>query len=107
MLRLPVVDRELLARRDVAQGVDLRALTAWSVFGAYDWSSILRAPTGTYEGGCFDTSGAGAPRRTPLADVVRATAAAGVATMPALGWWRRDDRVIYRPVDPADLAASA
>ena len=92
------------ARRD---GIPVAAVTAWSVFGAYEWASVLRRPCGSYEAGCFDVSGAGrgaAPRRTPLADAVAQTAA-GARLADPRGWWRRPDRVLYRPdLDDADQA---
>jgi len=96
------------ATEAAARGIPTLGVTAWSVFGAYDWGSILRDPRGTYEAGCFDVSADGPPRETPLAGVVRSTAVdSAPAAGSGVGWWRRDERVLYRPgVDP-DLAASA
>lgn len=91
------------ARASVADGIPVLAVTAWSTFGAYDWSSVLRRPCGAYEPGCFDVSADGQPRRTILADVVAATARGVSDDAEAVaGWWRREDRVLY----PRDVASA-
>jgi beta-glucosidase/6-phospho-beta-glucosidase/beta-galactosidase len=74
-------------------GVDVRAVTAWSLFGAVDWNSTLSARNGYYESGAFDVR-TGAPRPTALANVIAALARHGRADHPLLdrpGWWR-DER---------------
>jgi dTDP-4-dehydrorhamnose reductase len=83
----------------VARGIPVRGVTAWSAFGAYDWASILRDPHGAYEPGCYDASAAGEPVPTLLAGAVRATAASAAGSR-GTGWWRREDRVLYRPAPP-------
>jgi dTDP-4-dehydrorhamnose reductase len=88
------------------RGIPVRAVTAWSVFGAYDWSSVLRFRRGAYEPGAFDASRPGVPRRTPLGETVAATAAGRPAT-PGIGWWRRPDRVRYWPDDSGATAGEA
>ncbi|RYF96165.1 MAG: glycosyl hydrolase family protein [Chitinophagaceae bacterium] len=35
-------------------GIDLRAITAWSLLGAYNWNNLLTAETGFYEAGAFE-----------------------------------------------------
>jgi dTDP-4-dehydrorhamnose reductase len=84
------------ARTAAASGIPVRAVTAWSVFGAFDWASVLRDPRGAYEAGCYDVSPDGPPVQTALAGVVRASAA-GLRRAERPGWWRRPDRVLYRP----------
>jgi dTDP-4-dehydrorhamnose reductase len=77
-------------------GIDVRAVTAWSAFGAWDWSTLLSAPGG-YEPGAFDVRD-GEPRRTALGHAIAATAR-GSAHGPSpdrLGWWTRPDRVAWR-----------
>ena len=97
----------IAAKEAVARGIPVAGVTAWSVFGAFDWSSVLREPRGSYEPGCFDIrpsrdgDGAVPVRRTPLADVIAATAR-GTDTPPVTGWWRRDDRTIYDPEASAE-----
>ncbi|MDQ1524272.1 MAG: dTDP-4-dehydrorhamnose reductase [Pyrinomonadaceae bacterium] len=81
-------------------GVVLRAVTAWSLLGAYDWCSLLTRCAGRYEPGVFDVRG-GRPRPTALARMLRDLAATGRHEHPALdspGWWRRLDRLQYPPV---------
>jgi len=83
------------AARDA--GVDVRAVTAWSAFGAYDWDSLLTARRGHYEPGLFDVRG-GVARPTALAQVARELAKDGRSAHPLAnepGWWRRGVRLLY------------
>lgn len=91
---------------DAAQGlrsdeaVDVRAVTAWSFLGAYDWNSLATCGNGHYEPGVFDLQ-APRPRPTALARMLRDFAAGREHDHPVLdapGWWRRLDRLIYPPV---------
>ena len=88
------------------EGVDVRAVTAWSLFGAQGWNTLLTAH-GVYEPGVYDVA-SGAPRPTALAALWKGlpdnAARHPVADEP--GWWRRPDRLIHRPiVRPAASAA--
>jgi len=77
-----------------AEGADVRAVTAWSLFGAVDWDSMLRRDRGRYEPGVWDARET-PPRPTRLAAAVASLARTGQFEDPALaqaGWWRRDDR---------------
>ncbi|MFT8246201.1 family 1 glycosylhydrolase [Roseomonas sp. BN140053] len=90
-----LVDVWEAAERLREDGVDLRAVTAWSLFGAMDWKSLLRHREGAYEPGVFDAR-FDPPRPTLVAEAVRALATTGRFT-PALdqpGWWRRSDRFL-------------
>ncbi len=81
-----------------AEGADIRAVTAWALFGLQDWNSMLRQRAGCYEPGAFD-AGALPPRPTLLAQAIGGLAQHGQFDHPALqgpGWWRRDDRVHAR-----------
>jgi dTDP-4-dehydrorhamnose reductase len=83
------------------EGVDVRAVTAWSLLGAYDWSSLLTREEGGYEAGVFDLRGP-RPRATALAGMLRALTAGREPEHPVLtapGWWRRPDRLWYEPSD--------
>lgn len=74
-----------------AEGIDVRAVTAWSLFGAVDWNSMMMREDGYYECGVFDTR-ADTPRRTILADAILALANTQSFRHPVLaqtGWWRR------------------
>ncbi len=89
---LDVWDAALAAR---AAGADLRAVTAWSLFGAVDWDSLLRRRGGSYEAGAFDAA-RDPPAPTLVAEAVAGLAREGRFDHPALrgrsGWWRRADR---------------
>ena len=83
-----------LVRALRAEGADLCAVTAWSLFGAVDWDSTLRTPRGRYEAGAWDAR-TNPPRPTRLAAAMAQLAQTGQLHDPALnqpGWWRRQDR---------------
>ena len=82
-----------------AQGADVRAVTVWSLFGAYDWDSLLTRPANSYETGVFDVR-SGQLRPTLLAKLVRQLAHGQAFEHPvlqSLGWWQRPDRVHFQP----------
>ena len=92
-------------------GVDVRAVTAWSLFGAYDWNSLMTRRERVYERGLWDLTHTGAgepPHETPVGAVARALAQTGVVPpQPGLatpGWWHRPDRLIYPVVEAWELA---
>jgi len=80
-----------------ADGVDVRAVTAWSVLGSFDWDSLVTRLRGSYEPGAYDLRSP-EPRPTALARQVREAAAGRDFKHPVLcspGWWRRLDRLTY------------
>ncbi len=82
-----------------ARGVDVRAVTAWALFGSHDWNSLLVDESGYYEPGAFDVR-ADPPRATAIARAVFSTATTGAFDHPVLdtdGWWRRPSRVQFGP----------
>jgi dTDP-4-dehydrorhamnose reductase len=86
-------------------GIDVRAVTAWSAFGAFDWNSLLTCEDGCYEPGLFDLR-APTPRPTALSQMIRTLAAGSDFDHPALdfpGWWHRLDRFSYQPVTRREL----
>ena len=86
-------------------GVDVRAVTGWSAFGAFDWNSLLTCEDGSYEPGFFDLR-APKPRPTALAQMIRTLATGSDFDHPALdfpGWWHRLDRFSYPPVTRREL----
>lgn len=88
-------------------GVDVRAVTAWALLGAFDWNSLMTRRVGHYESGVFDIRGE-KPRPTALAWLIRSLATRGEAEHPVLdapGWWRRADRFTYTPVRSASPEA--
>ncbi|MDQ2653372.1 MAG: family 1 glycosylhydrolase [Chloroflexota bacterium] len=83
-----------------AAGADVRAVTAWSLLGAFDWDQMVTRDEGHYEPGVFDLR-APEPRPTALAHMVRALATERQHAHPVLaepGWWRQPDR-LYHPPD--------
>jgi dTDP-4-dehydrorhamnose reductase len=83
------------------EGGDVRAVTAWSLLGAYDWNSLLTRAAGHYEPGVFDLR-APQPRPTALARLIRDLASGRdpeMAVLDSPGWWRRLKRLCYPPVN--------
>jgi dTDP-4-dehydrorhamnose reductase len=79
-----------------AKGVDLAAVTAWSLLGSHDWNRMVTRFIGHYETGVFDCR-TGTPRPTLLAPVLMDLAAGRKPSMPAIsgpGWWRRESRLV-------------
>ncbi|MBW3633488.1 MAG: family 1 glycosylhydrolase, partial [Chloroflexi bacterium] len=58
-------------------GVDIRAVTIWSLLGAWDWHCLVTREEGHYEPGVFDVRGP-APQPTALAALARSLAAGKV-----------------------------
>jgi dTDP-4-dehydrorhamnose reductase len=93
------------ARRLREEGGDVRAVTVWSLLGAYDWNALLTREGDFYEPGVFDVQ-APTPRPTALAGAVRELVAGEEPTHPVLsgpGWWRRPERLLY-PAYPEETA---
>lgn len=83
--------------------IEIRAVTAWSLLGAYDWNSLLTCDSGHYEPGVFDLRSP-FPRPTILATMLRCLADGKEYTHPVLegpGWWQRSSRLLYPPVNCA------
>lgn len=81
-------------------GVDLRAVTVWSLLGSFDWNSLVTRNVGYYEPGPFDVRSP-LPRPTALAAMMRELASGQPLSHPVLrgqGWWRRPGRFMCTPV---------
>jgi dTDP-4-dehydrorhamnose reductase len=97
-----------------AGGADVRAVTVWSLLGAFDWNSLVTCDAGHYEPGAFDVRGCepgrrAAPRPTALAALARQLARGEEPDHPVLehpGWWRRPDRLIYPAAEGRSYAAA-
>lgn len=77
-----------------AEGVDVRAVTLWALFGTVDWRSLLTRREGRYDAGAFDIRSP-EPRPTIIAKAAAAYARNERFDHPALdseGWWRRPPR---------------
>jgi dTDP-4-dehydrorhamnose reductase len=78
------------------EGLQIEAVTVWSLLGAFDWDSLLTREAGHYESGVFDVR-SDSPRETALAPMIRTLAAGGVPSHPVLataGWWRKHARLL-------------
>lgn len=84
-----------------AEGVNVLAVTAWALFGSFDWDSLVTRDAGHYEPGAFDVR-APRPRPTATARLIKDMARGVEHEHPALtapGWWRRLDRLTYAPAN--------
>jgi dTDP-4-dehydrorhamnose reductase len=94
------------AAQDARQaGIDVRAVTAWALFGAFDWNSLVTRCAGHYEPGAFDVRFS-PPKPTRVADAIRALAS-GAEWLQGneLGWWRRPERLLYPVFEPAQVSS--
>lgn len=83
------------ARRAAAEGAELRAVTAWSLLGSFNWNSLVTRDERHYEPGVFDVR-ATLPRPTAIASLLRVLGSGGEPDHPALkhpGWWQRPERL--------------
>lgn len=90
------------AKRLKKEGADIRAVTVWSILGAYDWDSLLTNPRGHYEPGAFDLRSP-TPRPTAIVRCMKSLSETGDFHHPIVqteGWWRRAVRLTYKPVRP-------
>lgn len=79
------------------QGLDIKAITAWALFGSFGWNDLLTKPLGDYESGVFDVS-SGTPQATPLAEYLLRLSGDPHYVHPAQsekGWWHREDRFLF------------
>ena len=87
-----------------ADGVDVRAVTAWGLLGLYNWSCLCTEDKGAYEAGAFDVS-SGMPQATPVAELIAQLATGQTPQDAALlqpGWWDLDSRItVPSPMDQA------
>jgi dTDP-4-dehydrorhamnose reductase len=86
-----------MALRARRLGAQVKAVTAWSLLGHYDWHCLVTRQEGRYESGLYDLSG-GKPRPTALARLVQSLATgrkAGEDAQMGPGWWRRRIRVLF------------
>ena len=78
-----------------AEGADIRAVTAWALFGLVDWDTLLLERNGRHEPGAFDVRHM-PPQPTPLSrtitDLVR-HGRCGHAALAEVGWWHKLSRI--------------
>ncbi len=92
-----------------ADGIDVRAVTAWSLFGSHSWNTLLTTK-GVYEPGVYDTV-TGTARATALKTLWKGfpSNAPRHPVVAEPGWWRRPDRLSYQPLgypSPAQRTAA-
>jgi dTDP-4-dehydrorhamnose reductase len=88
-----------------SNGVPVIAVTAWALFGAYDWSSLLTEKAGHYESGAFIADPFVRP--TALSKMISAIGETGEYDHPLLvngGWWHgkamRSIDILTKPQRP-------
>jgi dTDP-4-dehydrorhamnose reductase len=82
-----------------SEGADIRAVTLWSLLGAYDWNSLVTCKNDHYEPGVFDIRSP-QPRPTAIAKLAKELGEGKRSEHPLLqvpGWWKRPERMIYHP----------
>ena len=97
------------AQRCRERGVDLRAITSWSLLGAFDWHCLVTREHECYEPGAFDV-GDGTRRLTALGEYLREVANGRPNRHVALaqpGWWRRSERLLHPPVRCIDTSVDS
>jgi dTDP-4-dehydrorhamnose reductase len=104
------LDRVWVAARELrGDGVDIRAVTVWSLLGAYGWNKMVCDGLDWYEPGVFDVR-SGRPRPTALAPMARSLANRGTHDHPLVadpGWWERPERLRYPPAGEIAPARAA
>jgi dTDP-4-dehydrorhamnose reductase len=82
----------------IDEGADIRAITAWALFGSYGWSKLLREHKGEYERGVFDVR-SGEVRSTAYTQFLKTIIQCPeVISIQQRGWWEEDSRFIEEAV---------
>ncbi|MES2822520.1 MAG: family 1 glycosylhydrolase [Pseudomonadota bacterium] len=79
------------------ENIDIRGVTVWSMFGAYDWNSLLTKNNEFYEPGVFDVR-SGEPRPTAIAAMIKTLCNGEMPDHPTLqtkGWWKNPEHVHF------------
>lgn len=83
------------------EGIDIRAVTAWALFGNQGWNTLLTGD-GLYEPGAWDVRGE-EPRITALGKLLQAIEPGKPVSLPAevegQGWWQREIRLLHAPAN--------
>lgn len=82
-----------------SEGVDIKAVTAWSLIGTYDWHNLCTNCEHFYEPGVFDLRNPEKlPKPTALSKMVKALATKGEYESPILGSagvWNTGRRILF------------
>lgn len=79
------------------EGINIKAVTAWSLLGAFGWDKLLTSKKMKYEPGAFDIRSK-VPRATALGALIKSLTLTQTFSHPLTkhrGWWDRDIRFIY------------
>ncbi|MDQ6763191.1 MAG: sugar nucleotide-binding protein, partial [Bacteroidota bacterium] len=79
-------------------GVDIKAITFWSLFGAYGWNELLTNANMDYEPGAFDLRSS-LPRATAIAGLIKNVIRYEEFSHPLLqqhGWWHNPLRFYHK-----------
>ncbi|MFS4461018.1 family 1 glycosylhydrolase [Bdellovibrio sp. HCB2-146] len=89
------------ARQLNEEGADIRAVTAWSLLGSFNWNVLCKHDVNFYESGVFDLNTASKkPRKTLIAEMVKSLAQEKTYTHPLIQeekWKKHHLRVRYAP----------
>ncbi|MEO6329842.1 MAG: family 1 glycosylhydrolase [Ginsengibacter sp.] len=92
-----------ICRDLVIEGIDIKAVTAWSLLGSFGWDRLLTSTKMEYEAGVFDIR-SGFLRATALAELLKSIKAEQPYFHPVLndkGWWQRETRFsIFKKQNP-------
>jgi dTDP-4-dehydrorhamnose reductase len=90
-------------------GINIRAVTAWSLLGAFDWNSLLTREEQNYESGVFDIRN-NILRPTALAKLIASLNTNKTYDHPLMnekGWWHKNKKnkpgIFKKPVTPSLL----
>lgn len=93
------------ALRAREKGADVRAVTAWSLLGTYDWHSLCTKCEMFYESGVFDLrTKDGTPKATAVTQLIKDLATKGCSDSPLLdekGIWNTPRRVLFGAAEGA------
>ena len=84
-------------------GADVRAVTAWALFGAHGWDRLVTEAGGRYEPGALCVRN-GMPEPTELAYFLKRLARGDVPATER-GWWTMPERLVTEPYAASSRAA--
>lgn len=83
------------------EGADVRAVTAWSLLGSFDWNQLCTTDAGFYESGVFDLRTAdGRPKKTLLTHMLKDLAGTGQFSHPLYSserWPSGEREILFAP----------
>ena len=97
-----------IANKLSSQGINVEAVTAWSLLGTYDWHNLCKSHDNFYEPGVFDLRHPSQkPVETGLSKLVRDLATKGTTDSPLLksiGTWNTPRRILWA-AKPGDFTS--